>query len=140
MDLRDQGRTGVAHQLRIAEPSDRSLPSRLPGPAFSGRAFRVGYCRVPGHQFGKGQQIPRVTGAQRLQDMIRDRICISTWSFHTLFESGEMQLLQFPEMVVDRYGVHNIEVVAPHAASTTHTYFLELCEALDRAGVRIVNI
>lgn len=72
--------------------------------------------------------------------MNRDRLCVSTWSFHTLFESGEMQLLRFPEMIVDRYGIHNIEVVAPHAASTTHTYFIEFEECLDHAGARVVNI
>jgi Xylose isomerase-like TIM barrel len=72
--------------------------------------------------------------------MTRERLCVSTWSFHKLFESGEMQLLQFPEMIVDRYDIHNIEVVAPHAASTKHSYFREFQEALDHAGVRVVNI
>jgi sugar phosphate isomerase/epimerase len=72
--------------------------------------------------------------------MNRDRICISTWSFHKLFEAGEMQLLDFPGMVVDRYGVHNIEVVAPHAASTVGPYFHEVRARLDRAGSRVVNV
>jgi sugar phosphate isomerase/epimerase len=72
--------------------------------------------------------------------MTRDRLCVSTWSFHTLFESGDMQLMHFPEMIVDRYGIHNIEVVAPHAASTRHSYFREFQECLDHAGSRVVNI
>jgi sugar phosphate isomerase/epimerase len=72
--------------------------------------------------------------------MTRERLCVSTWSFHTLFESGEMQLMQFPEVIVDRYGIHNIEVVAPHAASTRHSYFREFQECLDHAGVRVVNV
>jgi hypothetical protein len=72
--------------------------------------------------------------------MTHDRLCVSTWSFHTLFESGEMQLLNFPEMIVDRYGIHNIEVVSTHAASTAHSYFREFEACLDHAGVRVVNI
>ena len=46
--------------------------------------------------------------------MMLDRLCVSTWSFHTLFETGRMQILDFPELVADRYGVHNLEIVAPH--------------------------
>ena len=46
--------------------------------------------------------------------MTLDRICISTWSFHTLFEKGRMQVLDFPELIADRYGVHHLEIVAPH--------------------------
>jgi sugar phosphate isomerase/epimerase len=72
--------------------------------------------------------------------MMREQLCVSTWSFHTLFESGEMQLLQFPEMIVDRYAIHNIEVVSTHAASTAHSYFREFEACLDHAGVRVVNI
>lgn len=72
--------------------------------------------------------------------MTREQLCVSTWSFHTLFESGEIQLLKFPEMIVDRYGIHNIEVVSTHAASTAHSYFRELEAVLDHAGVRVVNI
>jgi sugar phosphate isomerase/epimerase len=72
--------------------------------------------------------------------MTRDQLCVSTWSFHTLFESGDMQLLSFAEMIVDRYGIHNIEVVSTHAASTAHSYFREFEACLDHAGVRVVNI
>jgi sugar phosphate isomerase/epimerase len=72
--------------------------------------------------------------------MTHDRLCVSTWSFHTLFESGEMQLLSFPEMIVDRYGIHNIEIVSTHAASTAHSYFREFEACLDHAGVRVVNV
>jgi sugar phosphate isomerase/epimerase len=72
--------------------------------------------------------------------MTRERLCVSTWSFHKLFESGELQLMHFPEMIVDRYAIHNIELVSPHAASTRHSYFREFQECLDHAGARVVNI
>jgi len=69
--------------------------------------------------------------------MTLDRICISTWSFHTLFEKGRMQVLDFPELIADRYGVHHLEIVAPHFGDTE---FAEVQERLDRAHSRIVNI
>ena len=58
----------------------------------------------------------------------RSRISISTWSLHNYFQStrekeftlpGNMlALLDFPEMIADRYQVHNLEFCAPHFAST----------------------
>jgi len=80
----------------------------------------------------------------------RARIAISTWSFHNYFQStrekefnlpGSMlALLDFPEMMVDRYKVHNFEFVAPHFASTETTYLRELKSHLVRTRSRLVNI
>ena len=69
--------------------------------------------------------------------MTLDRICVSTWSFHTLFETGRMQVLDFPELIADRFGVHNLEIVAPHFGDADHR---EVQARLDRAHSRIVNI
>ena len=69
--------------------------------------------------------------------MTLDRICVSTWSFHTLFETGRMQVLDFPELIADRYGVHNLEIVAPHFGDAEPR---EVQARLDRAHSRIVNI
>ncbi len=66
-----------------------------------------------------------------------DRICVSTWAFHKQFESGEIRILDFPEMIADRYGVHNLEVVAPHFGDADPG---ALAESLRRAQSRIVNI
>ena len=63
--------------------------------------------------------------------MMLDRICVSTWSFHTLFETGRMQVLDFPELVADRYGVHNLEIVAPHFGDADPR---EVQARLDRAA------
>ena len=53
----------------------------------------------------------------------RNRISISTWSLHNYFQAtrakdctlpGNMlALLDFPEMIADRYKVHNLEFCAP---------------------------
>jgi sugar phosphate isomerase/epimerase len=77
-------------------------------------------------------------------------IAISSWSFHNYFQStrerefnlpGSMLvLLDFPEMIVDRYKVHNFEFVAPHFASTEPTYLAELKNHLVATHSRLVNI
>ncbi len=81
---------------------------------------------------------------------VPSQIGISTWSFHNYFPSTrsktavapgkDMNLLDFPEMVADQYGVHAIEIVAPHFAETTPVYLAELRRRLQRAHVRLVNI
>lgn len=90
--------------------------------------------------------------ARRLvrQPAVPPQIGISSWSFHTYFPKtrwdapvppgGDMNLLDFPEMVADQYGVHAIEIVAPHFAETTPSYLAELKRRLQRAHVRLVNI
>src|SRR3989442_7447749 len=80
----------------------------------------------------------------------RSRIGISTWSFHNLFPKTRDQdaaatgknlvLMDFPEMIADRYKVHNLEFVAPHFASTEPAYLQELKGKLLRAQSHLVNI
>ena len=80
----------------------------------------------------------------------RARIAISSWSFHNYFQSSRerefnlpgsmLVLLDFPEMIVDRYRVHNFEFVAPHFASTEATYLGELKNHLASTHSRLVNI
>jgi len=80
----------------------------------------------------------------------RSRISISTWSLHNYFQStrekeftlpGNMlALLDFPEMIADRYQVHNLEFCAPHFASTEKPYLLEVKNRLTRAHSRVVNM
>ena len=48
-----------------------------------------------------------------------------------------MNILEFPELVADRYGVHNLEIVAPHFGEAGPG---EVEERLKRAHSRIVNI
>src|SRR5215470_11655039 len=70
-----------------------------------------------------------------------EQIGVSTWSFHTLFEAAKpMDALDFPQMVADRYGVHNVEIVYPHFASNEEPYIAEFRERLRRAGSRVVNV
>jgi len=80
----------------------------------------------------------------------RERISISTWSLHNYFQAtrekeftlpGDMvALLEFPEMIADRYKVHNLEFCAPHFASTEKTYLQEIKSRLVSAHSRVVNM
>ena len=80
----------------------------------------------------------------------RERIAISTWSLHNYFQSTRenefklpgamLALLDFPEMIADRYKVHNLEFCAPHFASTEPAYLGELKSRLVRTHSRLINI
>jgi len=80
----------------------------------------------------------------------RDRISISTWSLHNYFQTtrekdfqlsgNTLVLLDFPELIADRYKVHNLEFCAPHFATTEKTYLQELKNRLLRTHSRVVNI
>ena len=79
-----------------------------------------------------------------------DRVCVSSWSFRDSFvstrESGtpepveKMVLLDLPQVVADRYKVHNLEFAALHFASVEPAYLSELKWNLSGARSRLVNI
>ena len=80
----------------------------------------------------------------------RARVCVSSWSFHNLFTATHdkkaptldkpLKALDFPEMIADRYHVHNLEIVSPHFESSEPSYIRELKARLERAHSRLVNI
>lgn len=77
----------------------------------------------------------------------RARICVSSWSFHTLFEQNastaqgkRLDALDFPEMIADRYRVHNLEIVFPHFASSEPSYVNEFKNRLKKTQSRLVNV
>jgi hypothetical protein len=81
---------------------------------------------------------------------LSDRIGISSWSFHNFFSttldeklpkpSKWWDLRDFPEMIADRYHVHQLEMVAPHFESTRLSYVREVKSRLSRAHSHLVNI
>ncbi|HEV2492598.1 MAG TPA: sugar phosphate isomerase/epimerase family protein [Terriglobia bacterium] len=78
------------------------------------------------------------------------RIGISSWSFHDFFPvtldpdstlpETRLVLMDFPEMIADRYKVHNLELVAPHFASLEPMYIEELKGKILRAHSHLINI
>jgi len=86
----------------------------------------------------------------RFPTAVRDRLAVASWPFRAFIESptnhdrkhGQpgMDLKHFPALVVNRFGLRNIEPLSEHFRSTDAGYLAELREAVERAGARIVNI
>jgi sugar phosphate isomerase/epimerase len=77
----------------------------------------------------------------------RRRIGVSTWSFHTLFEPNKedpaaplMDVRDFPEMIADRYHVHNVEVVLPHFRGAEPSMVRDFRYRLEKAHSRLVHM
>ena len=85
------------------------------------------------------------------QTAAQKQIGVSTWSFHNLFTATRdrrapplagdpLDVRNFPEMAADRYHIHELEIVAPHFASTEPSYLREMKSRLARAHSHLVNI
>lgn len=75
------------------------------------------------------------------------RIAVSSWSFHTFYErdrnNPEKQLWDprdFPEMIADRYHVHNVEMVLPHLGPIEPSLVRDFKARLAKAHSRVVNM
>ena len=82
-----------------------------------------------------------------MTDARLQRVCVSSWSFHTAFERDRdnpakvlMDILDFPGMIADRYQIHNIEVVLPHFADPSPQRVAAFKARLAAAGSRVVNM
>ncbi|MFB3921759.1 MAG: sugar phosphate isomerase/epimerase family protein [Terriglobia bacterium] len=83
--------------------------------------------------------------AEKLQ-----RIGVSSWSLHNYFKSTRdddfnlpgamLELLDFPEMIADRYKIHHLEICAPHLSSTEAGYLKDLKDRLAKAHSQVVNM
>ena len=79
-----------------------------------------------------------------------ERIAISTWSLHNYFRATRrkdftlpgpmLALLDFPEMIADKYKVHHFEFCTTHFGSTEPAYLREIKYALVRTRSTIVNM
>ena len=77
----------------------------------------------------------------------RERIGVSSWSFHPLFQqnkdtpsSGPMDVRDFPEMIADRYHVHNVEIVLPHFRSAEPSLVRDFKARLEKTHSRLVHM
>jgi sugar phosphate isomerase/epimerase len=75
------------------------------------------------------------------------RIGVSSWSFHTFFERDKANpdkvlwdARDFPEMIADRYQVHNVEMVLPHFGGVEPARLQDFKARLAKAHSRLVNI
>jgi len=72
----------------------------------------------------------------------RERLAVASWPFRKLVDpkKGTLALVDFPKMVVDRFGVHAIEPLDEHFPSTDAGYLNKFREAVAKCGSRVVNI
>src|SRR5579871_4581790 len=97
-----------------------------------------------------GWTLIAAAASTRAQTAPSSRIGISSWSFHNFFPTTlddklkppakPWDLRDFPEMIADRYQVHQLEMVAPHFESTKPSYVREVRSRLERAHSHLVNI
>ena len=86
----------------------------------------------------------------RFPTTARDRLAVASWSFREHLDTAEnrarkshgslMNLTDFPAMVVDRYKIHNVEILGQHMPSTTPAYLKELRAAVQHAGSHVVDL
>ncbi len=80
-----------------------------------------------------------------------DRLAVASWPFRAFIEAPGnrwarnpklpgMDLKDFAAVVIKRFGLRNIEPLDQHFRSTDRAYILELREATEKAGGRIINI
>src|ERR1700729_1290833 len=80
----------------------------------------------------------------------RERLAVASYPFRMYIDAPGNRsrdaklkgfpLMQFPAEVVDKFGVHGIEPLAQHFASTDAPYLEKFRSAVEKAKVRIVNI
>jgi hypothetical protein len=100
---------------------------------------------------GNGLALPAQRRAAPLSATSKlDRISISTWSLHNYFRSTReegfdlpgplLALIDFPEMISDKYQVHHFEFCTTHFASTDASYLQEIKYRLIHTRSTIVNM
>ena len=80
----------------------------------------------------------------------RDRLAVTSFPFRAYIDSPGnrdrdkskpgMTLLEFPARMVERFGIHNVNPVIAHFASTEPAYIESFREALSQAGSHIVDL
>jgi sugar phosphate isomerase/epimerase len=78
----------------------------------------------------------------------RDRLSVASYSFRDSIdgprarvpEGSRIALQDFPALMVQRFDVHNVELLGQHFKTTGAAYLRELRDAVKAAGSHIVNI
>jgi sugar phosphate isomerase/epimerase len=80
----------------------------------------------------------------------KDRLAVASYSFRNTIDTPRnrtrrpdgslISLRDFPARIVQRFGIHNVELLGQHFPSTDSAYLDDLRGATEAAGSRIVNI
>ncbi len=69
----------------------------------------------------------------------RSRLAVTSYPFRSIIKNG-MDLKEFPGMIVKRFGVHNINPLGDHLASTDAAYLDSFRKAVADAGSHLVDL
>lgn len=92
----------------------------------------------------------RASAGATAEEAKRARIAVSSYPFYNQFAATReknapplakpLEFLDFPDLIADRFHLHNLEILSPHFESRTPAYVKEVNLRLKRAHSRIVNI
>jgi sugar phosphate isomerase/epimerase len=92
------------------------------------------------------QRIPRL----HFPTAPRDRLAVTSYPFRAFIDATDnrqrdksqpgMTLLEFPAKMIEKFGIHNVNSVIEHFASTEPGYIASFREALTKAGSHIVDL
>ncbi len=81
---------------------------------------------------------------------LRERLAVTSWPFRAYFDSAanrgqkpsipKLDIKEFPAMVVERFGVHNINPLLSHFSSTDSGYLESFREAVAKARSHVVDL
>ena len=73
---------------------------------------------------------------------VNQRLAVASYPFRKELDlkNATMKLVDFPGMVVKRFGVHGIEPLDEHFPTMDPLYLREFNKAVDQAGAHVVNI
>jgi sugar phosphate isomerase/epimerase len=93
---------------------------------------------------------PSVTPRLSFPRQPRERLAVTSWPFrhyincpgNKAFDRGPLgfDLKEFPSVVVQRFGVHNINPLAAHFSSTDPSYLEAFRKAVEKAGSHVVDL
>lgn len=91
-----------------------------------------------------------VTTTEKAKAAARERIGVLSWSLHDLWEpkppagmptpAKPWDFLDYPELIADRFGLHNIEVQDENFASFERSYINDVIARMKKTKSRMINI
>ena len=108
-------------------------------PAITRRAFIGTSAALASARPGRAASAPDV----HFPATARDRLAVATYPFRNFMDRpghAGIKLTDFAAMVVEKFGIHNIEPLSAHFPSTEPAYLDGLRRAVEQAHAHIVNI
>lgn len=113
-------------------------------------ATLVWNAKSAGHLTGSASTARQTGPTLKFPAAVRDRLAVASWPFRAYIESPGndgrdkklpgIDLRDFAAQVKDKFGVPGVEPLSLHFPSTDEAYLHGFREAIEKAGVHVVNI